>query len=115
VRWYAIGIDGNLDYRVPDASGGASSASVGVDSTTNLDALKFAAMIAAEARSDRISILSDFIHLDLGHVSSAVRSADLVQVARNRVSTTLDYDRRGGRRVQDFSLSGPLLAPSIKF
>ncbi|GGJ45025.1 hypothetical protein GCM10011320_60560 [Neoroseomonas lacus] len=47
-------------------------------------------MIAAEARYERFSIMTDFIFLDMGNAGSRVDSIDLVQIGRNPVSTMLN-------------------------
>ena len=90
---WAPSIEGKLRYGVPGRAGGVSGASgakVSIDATNVLEALNFAAMVAAEARNGRFSVLTDFIYLDLGNAGSAVRSVDFVQVGRNPVSTTLN-------------------------
>jgi hypothetical protein len=87
---WAPSIEGDLRYRLPRGGGGASGTSVSMDATNLLEALNFAAMVAAEARYDRFSLFTDFIYLDLGSAKSAVRSVDFVQVGRNPVSTSLN-------------------------
>jgi hypothetical protein len=99
-------IDGNLRYRVPDALGGARSASVGVDAATILDSLKFAAMIAAEARNGRFSVFTDFIYLDLGSAKSGVRSVDFGEVGRSPVCTSLNAGTESSVRGSLWTLAG---------
>lgn len=99
-------IDGTLRYGVPDALGGASSASVRIDSATILDSLNFAAMFAAEARYSRFSVFTDFIYLDLGAAKSGVQSVDFVQVGRNPVSTTLNTGTETSVRGSLWTLAG---------
>src|SRR4051812_13938756 len=53
-------IDGNFRYDRPNGAG-AKGADVRVDPTNLLEALNFAAMVAAEARYGRFSISSDFL------------------------------------------------------
>jgi hypothetical protein len=87
---WAPSIEGKLRYSLPSRADGASGARVSMDATNLLEALNFAAMVAAEARHGRFSVLTDFIYLDLGNANSAVRSVDFAQVGRNPVSTTLN-------------------------
>src|SRR4051812_39578535 len=62
-------VDGNFRYDRPSGAGGTNAA-VSVDPTNLLEALNFAAMIAAEARYGRFSISTDFLYLDLGNSAS---------------------------------------------
>ena len=68
-------IDGTLRYQLPGQPG-PDSADVSKDGASILEALNFAAMIAAEARYQRYSVLTDFIYLDLGATGSKLRSVN---------------------------------------
>ena len=68
-------IDGTLRYQLPGQPG-PDSADVSKDGSSILEALNFAAMIAAEARYQRYSVLTDFIYLDLGATGSKLRSVN---------------------------------------
>jgi hypothetical protein len=103
---WAPSIEGELRYGAPRGMGGVSGASVGMDATNLLEALNFAAMVAAEARNGRFSVLTDFIYLDLGNSSSAVRSVDFAQVGRNPVSTTLNAGTESSVRGSLWTLGG---------
>lgn len=103
---WAPSIEGDLRYSVPRGTGGVSGAGVGMDATNLLEALNFAAMVAAEARNGRFSVLTDFIYLDLGNSSSGVRSVDFVQVGRNPVSTTLNAGTESSVRGSLWTLGG---------
>lgn len=92
-------IDGTLRYQLP-AQAGAGSADVAKDSFSVLEALNFAAMIAAEARYQRYSVLTDFIYMDLGGSSSKLRNVDFAS-SGGSVTTNLD-------RGTESSLSGSL-------
>jgi hypothetical protein len=83
-------VDATLRYSVPPETGAARSTDISVDQSKLLDALDFAAMIAAEARYDRFTLVTDLIYLDLGSSSSRVKSVDVVQVGRDPVSSQLD-------------------------
>ncbi|MCA3349268.1 MAG: hypothetical protein INF97_01615 [Roseomonas sp.] len=92
-------IDGTLRYQLP-AQAGAGSADVAKDSFSVLEALNFAAMIAAEARYQRYSLLTDFIYMDLGGSGSKLRSVDFAG-SNGGVAANLD-------RGTESSLSGSL-------
>jgi hypothetical protein len=103
---WAPSIDGSLRYRPPGAQGGVAGASVGIDATNLFEALNFAAMVAAEARNGRFSILTDLIYLDLGNAESRVQSVDFVQVGRNPVSSTLNAGTETSVRGSLWTLAG---------
>jgi hypothetical protein len=103
---WAPSVEGKLRYSLPGATGGVSGANVSMDAVNVLEALNFAAMIAAEARNGRFSIFTDFIYLDLGNASSGVRSVDFVQVGRNPVSTTLNAGTESSVRGSLWTLGG---------
>jgi len=67
-------VDGKLRFGPPPVNGG--SANVSVDARTLLDNLDFAIMIAGEARKGRWLVATDYIYLDFGKASSALRSVD---------------------------------------
>ena len=93
-------IDGTLRYQLPTQSG-SGSADVSKDGASILEALNFAAMIAAEARYQRYSVLTDFIYLDLGGSSSKVRDVNFGGGGSAGVGANLD-------RGTESSLSGSL-------
>jgi hypothetical protein len=68
-------VDGKLNYGPPPSGG--SSANVSIDAEAILSDLKFAAMIAGEARKGRWLIGTDVIYLDLSNNDSKVESVDL--------------------------------------
>ena len=93
-------IDGTLRYQLPGQSG-SGSADVSKDGSGLLEALNFAAMIAAEARYQRYSVLADFIYLDLGGSSSKLRDVNFGGGGNAGVGANLD-------RGTESSLSGSL-------
>ena len=93
-------IDGTLRYQLPGQSG-SGSADVSKDGSGLLEALNFAAMIAAEARYQRYSVLTDFIYLDLGGSSSKLRDVNFGGGGNAGVGANLD-------RGTESSLSGSL-------
>jgi hypothetical protein len=103
---WAPSIDGKLRYSVPPGSGGASTADVGIDNVNLLEALNAAAMIAAEARYGRYSILTDFIYLDLGNAGSQVRSVGFTGAGGQSVSAGLDRGTESTVRGSLWTLAG---------
>ena len=93
-------IDGTLRYQLPTQSG-SGSADVSKDGSSLLEALNFAAMIAAEARYQRYSVLTDFIYLNLGANGSKVRDVNFGGGGNAGVGANLD-------RGTESSLSGSL-------
>ena len=93
-------IDGTLRYQLPTQSG-SGSADVSKDGASVLEALNFAAMIAAEARYQRYSVMTDFIYLDLGGSSSKLRDVNFGGGGSTGVGANLD-------RGTESSLSGSL-------
>ena len=88
-------VSAQLRYSLP---GPARGARVNVDSFSVLEALNFAAMVAAEARHGRYSLSADFIYLDLGNANSAVRSVDFFQLGRNQLSSSLNANTQSSLR-----------------
>jgi hypothetical protein len=93
-------IDGTLRYQLPGQSG-SGSADVSKDGSSLLEALNFAAMIAAEARYQRYFVMTDFIYLDLGGSSSKLRDVNFGGGGNAGVGANLD-------RGTESSLSGSL-------
>ena len=93
-------IDGTLRYQLPGQSG-SGSADVSKDGSGLLEALNFAAMITAEARYQRYSVMTDFIYLDLGGSSSKLRDVNFGGGGSTGVGANLD-------RGTESSLNGSL-------
>jgi hypothetical protein len=86
---WAPTLDGNLQYSLPGTGDGATRANARVSSINLLESLDGAAMIAAEARYGRFSVLTDFIYLSFGKSTSEIRSVDF-QGSRTAVSAGLN-------------------------
>lgn len=78
--------DARLNYALPPALGG--TASVKAESNDYLRDLNAAVMLTGEARYDRVSVLTDFIHVGLGSSSSRVGSLNPSPLAGNPVTST---------------------------
>ena len=93
-------IEGTLRYQLPGHPG-PDSADISKDGSSILEALNFAAMIAAEARYQRYSVMTDFIYLDLGATGSKLRDVNFGGGGNAGVGANLD-------RGTESSLSGSL-------
>jgi hypothetical protein len=69
-------IDSTLNFNLPPALGGTVSAEPSVGFGDLLSHLNFATMVAAEARYDRFSLLTDFMYLNLGGTAGQLRSVN---------------------------------------
>ncbi len=77
--------DARLNYTLP--RGVPGTANVKAESNDYLSDLNAAVMLSAEARYDRISLVTDFIYVGLGSSSSRVRSANPSPLANNPVTS----------------------------
>ena len=82
---WAPTFDGRLNYALPSAGG---TATVKADADNYLSDLNFAAMITAEARYDRYSVITDLMYVDLGSSSSRVGSVNPAALPSNPISST---------------------------
>lgn len=101
---WAPGFDGTLNYALPAGAGG--SATVRADSGNYLSDLNFAAMIAAEARHDRFSVITDLMYLDLGSSSSQVGSVNPAALPSNPVSSTQNLSGDSSLQATVWTLGG---------
>lgn len=92
-------IDGTLRYKLPGPLSG-DSADVKVENFSLLDVLNFAGMVAAEARYQRYSVMTDLLYMDLGSTSSKLRD---VNFASGSTGVAVNSDRGS-----ETSLSGSL-------
>ncbi len=84
---WAPTFDGRLNYALPSAGGTATGKA---DADNYLSDLNFAAMITAEARYDRYSVITDLMYVDLGSSSSRVGSVNPAALPSNPISSTQD-------------------------
>ena len=73
--WFAT-INAGLNLDLPPALGGTVTTDTSVGFGQILSHLNFAAMVAADARYDRFSILTDFLYMNLGGVGAQIRSVN---------------------------------------
>jgi hypothetical protein len=73
--WFAT-INSGMNLNLPPALGGTVTTDTSVGFGEILTHLNFAAMVAADARYDRFSILTDFVYMNLGGVGSQFRSVN---------------------------------------
>lgn len=82
-------IDGTLRYQLPGKFG-QDSADVTTENFSVLDVLNFAAMLSAEARYQRYSVLTDLIYMDLGATGSKLREVNFAGSGNTGVGGHLD-------------------------
>ena len=70
-------IDTTMKFNLPPAVGGTLTTDSSIGFGDLLSHLNFATMVAAEAKYDRFSVLTDFIYMNLGGTSSNTRSFNL--------------------------------------
>ena len=83
-------VHANLSYNLPPELGGRLPTDVSSGPGDYLSKLNFAAMIAAEARYDRFSVLTDFIYINGNAGSSNIRSIDFLGLPSIPVSRSLE-------------------------
>ncbi len=101
-------VNGTLKYSIPPGGGG--SPEVGVGPADWLEALKFAMMLAGEARKGRWAIFTDIIYLDLESNHGTVKAVDFGSTARNPVSTSLDAGTESSLKGGLWELAGSYTA-----
>jgi hypothetical protein len=67
-------IDTTMKFNLPPAVGGTLTTDSSIGFGDLLSHLNFATMVAAEAKYDRLSVLTDFIYMNLGGTSSHAKS-----------------------------------------
>ena len=77
------------EFNLPPTLGGTVSSSTSVGFGDLLSHLNFALMVAADARYDRFSLLTDFIYMNLGGTASQVKSVNFLGRAPTPISTSV--------------------------
>jgi hypothetical protein len=96
--------DATMNYTLPTGVGG--SASVNANADNYLSDLNFAAMITAEARYDRFSVVTDLMYVDLGSSSSEVRSANPAALPSNPITSTQNLSGDSSLQATVWTLAG---------
>lgn len=96
--------DATLNYALP--SGTPGSAGVKADADSYLTELNFAAMIAAEARYDRFSVVTDLMYVDLGSSTSEVRSVNPAVLPSNPIGSTQNLSGDSSLQATIWTLAG---------
>jgi len=87
--WFStINVDMNLN--LPPALGGSVSTSTSAGFGDILSHINFGAMVAADARYDRFSLLTDFLYLNAGGVGSNIKSVNFRDQAPILISKSLE-------------------------
>jgi hypothetical protein len=98
-------IDGTLRYQLPGKFG-QDSADVTTENFSVLDVLNFAAMLSAEARYQRYSVLTDLIYMDLGATGSKLREVNFAGSGTTGVGGHLDRGSETSMRGSLWTLMG---------
>ncbi|MBN8902582.1 MAG: hypothetical protein J0H57_16270 [Rhodospirillales bacterium] len=85
----------NLDANYPISGGGSASTSLSTSPGNYLSHLNFAAMVAAEARYERFSVMTDFLYLNAQTEKTQTKSFDFgdVHIPVNRSVVTSSSTR----------------------
>jgi hypothetical protein len=86
--WFAT-MNAGMNLTLPPALGGTVSTNTSVGFGQLLSHLNFAAMVAADARYDRFTILTDFLYMNLGGVGTQIRSVNFPNHPNIPISTTV--------------------------
>ena len=77
------------EFNLPPALGGTVSSSTSAGFGDLLSHLNFALMVAADARYERFSLLTDFIYMNVGGTASQVKSVNFLGQAPTPISTSV--------------------------
>lgn len=83
-------VHANLDYNLPPALGGRLPTDISSGPGDYISKLNFAAMLAAEMRYDRFSVLTDFIYTNGNAGSANIKSIDFLGLPSIPISRTLE-------------------------
>ncbi len=101
-------INASIRYDLPRTVGGTLSADIVAPPADYLPDLHFAAMLAAEARHDRFSLLSDFMYMSLamGSGDTFVRSVSLTGLAPQPLARSIDLGSSSTLKATIWTLAG---------
>lgn len=97
-------VNATLRYNLPAGLGG--TADVKTDANDYFANLNFAGALAATARYDRFSLLTDIIYVSADAGSSRVQAVDAVEIGRNPVSSTANIGTDSTLKTTLWSLAG---------
>ncbi len=97
-------VSGNLRYDIPTGAGG--TADVKADADDYFANLNFAGALAATARYDRFSLLTDIIYVSADAGSSRVEAANPFGVGRNPISSTANIGTDSTLKTTLWTLAG---------
>jgi hypothetical protein len=86
--WFAT-MNVGMNLNLPSALGGSVSTDTSVGFGQLLSHMNFAAMVAADARYDRFTILTDFLYMNLGGVGTQIKSVNFPNHPSIPISTTV--------------------------
>jgi hypothetical protein len=97
-------IDSSVRYQLPNQVVVGTDTSVGPGDY--IDKLHFAVALAGEARSDRFSVLTDFMYLSLGNSSSHIGSVNIAALPSNPISSSQDLGTSTSLKSAIWTLAG---------
>lgn len=99
-------IDATLNYNLPPTLGGRLPTDVSAGPGDYLPNLHFAAMIGADARYDRFSVLTDFIYMSEGTNATHLKSLDFFGLPSRPIDRSLQVGTSTSLEVTIWTLAG---------
>jgi hypothetical protein len=99
-------VHANLEYNLPPELSGTLPTDISSGPGNYISKLNFATMIAAEARFDRFSVLTDFIYGSGGAGTSNIRSIDFLGLPPIPISRTLESSESTNLTTTVWTLAG---------
>jgi hypothetical protein len=99
-------VHASLNYNLPPALGGRLPTDISSAPADYLPDLKFAAMLAAEARYDRFSVLSDFIYMSMAANQTRIKSLDFFGLPSQPISPIADLGSSSTLKAAIWTLTG---------
>jgi hypothetical protein len=95
-----------LDYNLPPQLGGKAPTDVSAGPGDYLPGLHFAAPVAAEARYDRFSIVTDILYMSLGTTASHIKELDFFGLPSTPISRSLQTGISSNVQTTIWTLAG---------
>ena len=99
-------VNTTLDYNLPPELGGRLPTDVTTGPGSYLSHLNFAAMVAADARNGRFSLLTDFIYTNFSATDSHIRSVDFTGLPSIPISRSLETSAGTTFKASIWTLAG---------
>jgi hypothetical protein len=99
-------VHANLQYNLPPTLGGRLPTELSSGPSDYISNLNFAAMLAADARYDRFSVLTDFIYTNANAGSTNIRSLDFFGLPSMPISRSLETSTSSRMAATVWTLAG---------